>query len=152
MNQQIMRHQKSQTFDRNYLSQHIRRDVQNIYRGLPEHPAVRAATQMSTNMDPRAPYKLTEEQHTLVHQHPDIVRLKELKSILSKKLRTTYGRVQHGRGTELYQQYRRAHLDLMNDQKAQENAKNAELRDQYFNAIHSITLQQQLSTTGSRSL
>jgi hypothetical protein len=146
-----MRHQKSRTFDRNYLSQHVRRDVQNIYRGLPEHPAVRAAAQMSTNMDPRAPYK-TEEQRALVHQHPDIVSLNELKSVLSKKLRVEYGGVQQGRGTELYQQYKRAHLDLMNEQKAQEYAKKAELRDQYFNTIHSITLQQQLSAAGSRSL
>jgi len=66
----------------------VRRDVQNIYRGLPEHLAVRTAAQMSTNMDPRAPYKLTEEQRALVHKHPHIVRLKELKSIPKSSLKT----------------------------------------------------------------
>jgi hypothetical protein len=102
-------------------------------------------------MDPRAPYKLTGEQRALVHEHPDIVRLEELKSVLYKKLFADYGGVRRGAGSELYQQYRRVQLDLINEQKAQEYMKKAELRDQYFNTIHSTALQQQLSATGTGS-
>jgi len=57
---QVMGHKQSDTFNCNYLSQHVRRDVQALYRKQKEHQVVRIATQMSTYMNPRAPYKLTK--------------------------------------------------------------------------------------------
>ena len=40
---QVMAHTSSDTFDRNYLSRHVRRDVQKLYQKQMEHPIVRIA-------------------------------------------------------------------------------------------------------------
>lgn len=142
---QIMGHSKSDTFDRNYLSQHVRRDVQRLYQGQEEHPVVRTAAQMSTYMDPRAPYKLSTEQRAQLKHQPEIVRLRELKSFWSKEVRAKYGLLKKGTGTEMHDNYERARLDLQAEERAQDTAMKVRLRNEYFRTIHTQTLDRQLA-------
>ena len=146
-----MRHSKSQTFDRNYLSQNVRRDVQNIYRGLPENIAVRTAAQMKANMDPRAPYKLKREHRELIQKDPEVSRLKGVRKTLTDKLKLDYGTVKNSQGTNAYFQYKEACRALNSEQKSQELIMAQKMRSEYFQSIHSISLRQQLSAAGTNS-
>jgi hypothetical protein len=147
-----MGHKQSDTFDRNYLSQHVRRDVQALYRRQKEHQVVQIAAQMSTYMDPRAPYKLTKEQRATVKKHPKIVELRQVKIAFSRELRQIYGSVSKGKGTELYNQYHRSKLDLDSEEKFQESVMEKDIRDQYFRTVHTTALERQLSVTSTSSM
>ncbi|KAI9765002.1 MAG: hypothetical protein M1840_007924 [Geoglossum simile] len=148
---QVMGHKQSDTFDRNYLSQHVRRDVQALYRRQKEHQVVQIAVQMSTYMDPRAPYKLTKEQRAMVKKHPKIVKLRQMKTASSRELRQMYGSMPKGKGTELYDRYYRLKLDLDSEEKFQESLMERDLRDQYFKTVHTTALERQLSVTSTPS-
>ncbi len=78
---QIMAHSSSDTFDRNYLSRHVRRDIQKLFQGQAEHLIVQEAAQMSIYMDSRSPYRLTKEQRALLKKYSEIIRLRELRSV-----------------------------------------------------------------------
>lgn len=135
----------SDTFDRNYLSQHVRRDVQKLYQGQTEHPVVRVATQMKTYMDPRAPYRLSMEQRASLKHHPEIVRLQNVKTSLSNEVRSRYGSLLKAKGTEIHNAFERARLDLQAETRAQNEAMKLQIREEYFKTIHIKTLEQQLA-------
>lgn len=146
-----MRHRSSSTFDRNYLSQHVARDVQNIYRGIAENSAVRTSAQMSLTMDPRAPYKLTEKHHTLIRNEPQIQLLRKTKTEKLKLLKSRYGSIKNGVGTNIHKEYKEAHYNLERRKKAIGRKMTDSLRNDYFSTIHQTTLQQQLSSDGPGS-
>ncbi len=142
---QVMGHWKSDTFDRDYLSQNVRRDVQKLYQGQAEFPVVRIAAQMKTYMDPRAPYRLSSEQRASLRYLPEIVQLRERKTSLSKQVRSKYGSLSKVIGTGMYDEYKRARLDLQAEYRAQDEATKVRIREEYFNTIHTQTLERQLA-------
>lgn len=142
---QVMGHSKSDTFDRNYLSQHVQRDVQKLYQGQTEHPVVRVAAQIKTYMDPRAPYRLSMEQRASLKHHSEIVRLQNMKTSLSNEVRSRYGSLLKGKGTEIHNAFERARLDLQVETRAQNKAMKMQIREEYFKNIHIKTLEQQLA-------
>lgn len=107
-----MRYSKLDTFNCNYLSQHVRQDVQKLYQDQTEHPVVWVAAQIKTYMDPRAPYQLSTEQKSLLKDQPKIIRLRNRKASLSKKVWSSYGSLLKGKNTEIYNAFERAKLDL----------------------------------------
>lgn len=142
---QVMGHSKSDTFDRNYLSQHVQRDVQKLYQGQTEHPVVRVAAQIKTYMDPRAPYRLSMEQRASLKHHSEIVRLQNMKTSLSNEVRSRYGSLLKGKGTEIHNAFERARLDLQVETRAQNKAMKMQIKEEYFKNIHIKTLEQQLA-------
>ena len=144
---QVMAHTSSDVFDRNYLSQHVRRDVQKLYQGQTEHPIVRTAAQMSTYMNARAPQIISTEQRVLLKNDPTIVQLKQSKHVLLKAIQSKYGKLQKAQGTDLHQKYQRAKLDLQAEERAQRVAMKIRCREDYFEDIHTQNLERQLGGT-----
>lgn len=102
-------------------------------------------------MDPRAPYKLTWEQRKLIQKDPEILRLTEDRDRLAEKLKSEYGVIKDGQGTNTHFEYKEACRALQKERKFQDFMKTKELRNEYFRSIHSITLRQQLSASGTNS-
>lgn len=139
-----MGHLKSDIFDCNYLSQHVRRDVQKLYQRQTEHPVVRVAAQMKTYMDPQAPYRLSTEQRALLKDHLEIVRLRNIKPSLSNEVRSSYGSLLKEKGTEIHNAFERAKLDLQAETRAQNEAMKILIREEYFKTIHTKVLNNSL--------
>lgn len=130
-----MAHISFDTFDRNYLSRHVRRDVQNLYQRQAEHPVVQSSAQMSVTMDSRAPYKLSPEQWALLKLDPDIIRLRKKSLLCSKEVREVHGTLKNSRGTNLHQKHKSARRALQANIKAKATELKLQLRDEYFKQI-----------------
>lgn len=143
---QVMAHTSSETFDRSYLSQHVRRDVQNLYQGQAEHTVLRTAAQMRIYMDPPAPFTLSKEQRAQVLSEDEkIHEYKRLRSSYLAQIKVEFGTVKNAYGSDLFDQYKRAKLDQQAESVALCQAKSDQFRAEYFANSHKQTLLQQLN-------
>src|SRR5689334_12999632 len=91
-----------------YINERVRFDVQAAFLGKPSADAIiRVTSHMSRYVDPRAPVALTESEVNNLKTHTTIVKYRELRDSLSRTLRTTYGTINNGKGTELYKMYQK---------------------------------------------
>ena len=142
---QVMTHSSSDTFDRSYLSQHVRRDVQSLYQEQAEHTVLRAAAQMSIYMDSRAPWTLSKKQRSQVlTENKKILEYKQLRSSYLTQIKSEFGTVKAAHGSELLEKYERANLDLDAKRKDLCRTEMKRLGDEYFKNSPKTDLLRQL--------
>lgn len=94
-----------------------------------------------------AAYKLSTEQQASRNDNSKNFNLKQIRNLGLKEIRFKYGTLQKAKGTPRYAQHNRARLDLVAERKAQTKALETQLRDEYFDNVHTKSLSQQLDET-----
>lgn len=110
---QILGHSRAEIFNKYYLSQRVKRDVQSAYLGRPSKDSlIRCIGEMSMTRDLRAPTALSSKQLSEIAHHPRMVELRATKKALSAELKSVYGKVKDGKETELHNRYTLASKEL----------------------------------------
>ncbi|KAI9773157.1 MAG: hypothetical protein M1840_008278 [Geoglossum simile] len=147
---QVMGHIRGQVFERNYLSSHVKIDVQSAYLGSPSQDAlIRALGQMSLSQDLRAPKSLSAEQATAIKHHPKVAELQGKCNDLRSRIKLKYGKIKSAKDTEIYCQYQLLKKELLVEIQRQRQERLCNERKQFFNTIDSREIQQQFSGLSS---
>ncbi|PGH23708.1 hypothetical protein AJ80_02314 [Polytolypa hystricis UAMH7299] len=103
---QVLGHSRADIFERYYIAEKVKRDVQSAYiKCPPRESVIRAVGMMSLTRDPRVPKELTDEQKAAVEKDPHLVELICHKQELTSEMKFQYGSVPKAQGTDLHAQY-----------------------------------------------
>ena len=74
-----------------------------------------------------------------------MVELRTAKKVLSAELKSVYGKVKDGKGTELHSRYTLTSKDLASEQEYLRRSTLEQLRTEYFENVNTMEIDQQLS-------
>ncbi|KAI9785817.1 MAG: hypothetical protein M1816_008209 [Peltula sp. TS41687] len=149
---QILGHSRAEIFQKYYLSQRVKRDVQSAYLGRPSKDSlIQRIGQMSMTRDVRAPTALTSKQLSTIARHPRVVELRAAKKALSAELKSVSGKIKDGKGTELHHRYTLASKELASEQEYLRRSTLEQLRSEYFKDVDTLEVDQQLTERPSSS-
>ncbi|KAI9777504.1 MAG: hypothetical protein M1816_004709, partial [Peltula sp. TS41687] len=127
---QILGHSRAKIFNKYYLSQRVKRDVQSAYLGRPSKDSlVRCIGQMSITRDSRAPTALSSKQLSEIAHHPRMVELRAAKKLFRPSLDL----------------YTLASKELASEQEYLRRSTLEQLRSKYFENADTMEIDQQLS-------
>lgn len=86
--QQIIGHSRADIFERYYILQKVKQDVQSAYLGCPTRELLTCSVgRMTLTRDPQAPTKLTNAQKSELEQDPQLVALSQQKQALEDDIK-----------------------------------------------------------------
>jgi hypothetical protein len=99
-----MGHVYTSTFQK-YMNQRVQTHVQAAFLGLPSEDALmNILSHQSRFIDPRAPSKydnLPESKRATISDHPEIVRLQQMRDTLALEAKELYGSIKNATGTKI---------------------------------------------------
>jgi len=94
---QILGHARSDTFLKHYISSNVVVDVQATFLGTAsKSDLIKEIGKLCLRRDPNLPKRLSDEQRTQAHQHPDVVRAQKQKDALAQRLQDGFGSIKNG--------------------------------------------------------
>ncbi|EDN08847.1 hypothetical protein I7I51_00505 [Histoplasma capsulatum] len=142
---QVLGHSRADIFERYYLSQKVKRDVQSAYLGCPARESViRAVGMMSLTRDPRVPKELTDEQKAAIEHDPHLAELNRQKQDLVSDIRYQYGSVPKAQGTELHAQHSKLEKTIQSERRFLRKLARDNIREDFFAKIDTIEIERQL--------
>ncbi|QSS61773.1 hypothetical protein I7I51_03950 [Histoplasma capsulatum] len=129
---QVLGHSRADIFERYYLSQKVKRDVQSAYLGCPARESViRAVGMMSLTRDPRVPKELTDEQKAAIEYDPHLAELNRQKQDLAQ-------------GTDLHAQHSKLERTIQSERRFLRKRARDNIREDFFAKIDTIEIERQL--------
>ncbi|OJD21124.1 hypothetical protein ACJ73_07535 [Blastomyces percursus] len=142
---QVLGHSRADIFERYYISQKVKRDVQSAYLGCPARDSIiRAVGMMSLTRDPRVPKDLTEEQKAAIEEDPYLVELNYQRQDLVSAMKLESGSVSKAQGTDLHAQHRALERAIQSERRFLRRQAREEIRQQFFATIDTIEIEHQL--------
>ncbi|EDN08104.1 predicted protein [Histoplasma mississippiense (nom. inval.)] len=142
---QVLGHSRADIFERYYLSQKVKRDVQSAYLGCPARESViRAVGMMSLTRDPRVPKELTDEQKAAIEYDPHLAELNRQKQDLVSDMRYQYGSVPKAQGTDLHAQHSKLERTIQSERRFLRKRARDNIREDFFAKIDTIEIERQL--------
>ncbi|OJD25540.1 hypothetical protein ACJ73_03093 [Blastomyces percursus] len=142
---QVLGHSRADIFERYYLSQKVKRDVQSAYLGCPARESViRAVGMMSLTRDPRVPKELTDEQKAVIEHDPHLAELNRQKQDLVSNMRYQYGSVPKAQGTDLHAQHGKLERAIQSERRFLRKRARDNIREEFFAKIDTIEIERQL--------
>lgn len=142
---QVLGHSRGDIFERYYISQKVKRDVQSAYLGYSARDSIiRAVGMMSLTRDPRVPKDLTDEQKAIIEQDPLLVELKQQRQDLVNAVKLEYGFVSKARGTDLHAQLNELEKTIQSERQFLRRQAREEIREQFFATIDTVEIERQL--------
>ncbi|QSS59407.1 hypothetical protein I7I51_08842 [Histoplasma capsulatum] len=142
---QVLGHSRADIFERYYLSQKVKRDVQSAYLGFPARESViRAVGMMSLTRDPRVPKELTDEQKAAIEHDPHLAELNRQKQDLASDMRFQYGSVPKAQGTDLHAQHGKLERTIQSERRFLRKRARDNIRVEFFAKIDTIEIERQL--------
>ncbi|TGZ80595.1 hypothetical protein EX30DRAFT_307582 [Ascodesmis nigricans] len=144
---QAMGHSRSEIFERHYISQTVKIDVQSAFLGsAPREELIQAVGRLSRDRDVWAPTKLTTTQKDSISNDPAVIYLKEQRDDLSVELRKTFGTITNGKRARslIYDRYWQVTKSLAKEIGHLRYAKLQEVRDSFFDCINTAEIDIQL--------
>ncbi|EER43199.1 FluG protein [Histoplasma capsulatum H143] len=142
---QVLGHSRADIFERYYLSQKVKHDVQSAYLGHPARESViRAVGMMSLTWDPRVPKELTNEQKAAIEHNPILVELNRQKQDLVSDMRYQYGSVPKAQGTDLHAQHGKLERTIQSERRFLRKRAQDNIREEFFAKIDTIEIEHQL--------
>ncbi|OJD13734.1 hypothetical protein ACJ73_09169 [Blastomyces percursus] len=136
---QVLGHSRANIFERYYISQKVKRDVQSAYLGYPARDSViRTVGMMSLTRDPSVPKDLTEEQKAAIEQDPYLVELNWQRQDLVSAMKLEYGSVSKAQGTNLHAQHRALEKTIQSERRLLRRQAREETREHFFATIDTI--------------
>ncbi|EEQ88960.2 FluG domain-containing protein [Blastomyces dermatitidis ER-3] len=142
---QVMGHSRADIFERYYILQKVKWDVQSAYIGCPARESIiNAVGRFSLTRDPRVPKELSDEQKAAVERDPRLVKLSGQHQSLAKLINRKHGSIPKAKGTALHREY----IELGDDIRAEKPSLYREafdrMREEFFATIDTIEIEKQL--------
>lgn len=142
---QVMSHSRADIFERYYISQKVKRDVQSAFIGCAARESIiSAVTRFSLTRDPRVPKELSDEQKAAIERDPHLLKLSDRQQSLAKLIKRKHGSIVKAHGTELHRQYTELGDIIRTEKKSLHRAAFERMRDEFFAAIDTIEVERQL--------
>ncbi|TPX19903.1 hypothetical protein DIZ76_017697 [Coccidioides immitis] len=142
---QVLGHSRADIFERYYISQKVKWDVQSAYLECPARDSViRAVGMMSLTQDPRVPKDLTDEQKAAIEQDPYLVELNRQRQDLVSAMKLESGSVSKAQGTDLHAQHRALEKTIQSERRLLRRQAREETREHFFATIDTIEIEHQL--------
>nr|KMM73308.1 hypothetical protein CPAG_09597 [Coccidioides posadasii RMSCC 3488] len=142
---QVLGHSRADIFERYYISQKVKWDVQSTYLGCPARDSViRAVGMMSLTQDPRVPKDLADEQKAAIEQDPYLVELNRQRQDLVSAMKLESGSVSKAQGTDLHAQHRALEKTIQSERRLLRRQAREETREHFFATIDTIEIEHQL--------
>ncbi|EEH33963.2 hypothetical protein PAAG_05012 [Paracoccidioides lutzii Pb01] len=128
----VLGHSRADIFERYYISQKVKRDVESAYLGCPARELViRAVGMMNLTWDPRVQKDLTDEQKSTIDQHPCLIELGRQKQNLVSDMKCQYGSVPKAQ-------------TIQSERRFLRKCARDEIRERFFAQIDTIEIEHQL--------
>ncbi|KAK2813885.1 hypothetical protein FQN50_000286 [Emmonsiellopsis sp. PD_5] len=140
-----MGHSRADIFERYYISQKVKRDVQSAFIGCAARESIiSAVTRFSLTRDPRVPKELSDEQKTAIERDPQLVKLSDRQKSLSKLIKRKHGSIVKAKGTELHRQYTEIGDTIRTERQSLYRVAFERMRDEFYATIVTIEIERQL--------
>jgi hypothetical protein len=145
-----MGHVYASTFQK-YMNQRVQTHVQAAFLGLPSEDALmNILSHQSRFIDPRAPSKyddLPESKRATILDHPEIVRLQQMRGTLALEAKELYGSMKNATGTKIGELKAMADAALRTAKKHLKEATFTGARNEFFDTIDTLEINKQLNTS-----
>jgi ElaB/YqjD/DUF883 family membrane-anchored ribosome-binding protein len=142
-----MGHVYASTFQK-YMNQRVQTDVQAAFLGIPSEDALmNILSHQSRYIDPRAPSKyddLCEAARTSLSNHPEIVRLQQMRDTLAVEAKELYGSMKNAAGTKIGELKAKAETALRAAKKQLKKTTFDGARQEFFATIDTVEINKQL--------
>ena len=136
-----MGHSCAEIYDRYYISQYVKKDIQATYLGTPSKNAlIGLVSHMSITQDPRAPTHLNKQQVTLCYNSEEVKVLEEEHNNTKQQIMAEYGSVKDEAGSDIYAYHQKLIAQIASEKACQRRLLEAELRTEYFNTIDTLEI------------
>ena len=148
-----MGHSRAEIYDRYYVSQYVKKDIQAAYLGTPSKNAlIGLVSHMSITRDPRAPTHLNKQQVALCYNSEEVKVLEEEHNNTKRQIIVEYGSVKDAAGSDIYARHQKLIAQIASEKARQRRLLEAELRTEYFNTIDTLEIDRQRSGAVSEYL
>ena len=142
-----MGHVYASTFQK-YMNQRVQTHVQAAFLGLPSEDALmNILSHQSRFIDPRAPSKyddLPEKNRASLTNHPEIIRLQQMRDTLAVEARELYGSMKNATDTKIGELKAKADAALRVAKKKLKEATFTGARNEFFATIDTVEINKQL--------
>ncbi|KAA6410914.1 MAG: hypothetical protein FRX48_05224 [Lasallia pustulata] len=136
-----MGHSCAEIYDRYYVSQYVKKDIQAAYLGTPSKNAlIGLVSHMSITQDPRALTHLNKQQVTLCYDSEEVKVLEEEHKNTKQQIMAEYGSVKDAAGSDIYARHQKLIAQIASEKARQRRLLEAELRTEYFNTIDTLEI------------
>lgn len=141
----MLDHSRADIFERYYISQKVKRDVESVYLDCSAREfLIRAVSRMSLTRNLRVSKELTDEQKSMIDQDSHLVDLRLQKQILVDDMKWKYDSVSKIKRTHLHQQHSRIDRIVQNERQFLRRVWLKEIREKFFETIDIIEIERQL--------
>ncbi|CAG7936683.1 unnamed protein product [Penicillium nalgiovense] len=145
--QQVMGHVYASTFQK-YMNERVQTHVQASFLGIPSEDALmNILSHQSRYIDPRAPSKyddLPEGKRSKLSNHPEILKLQQMRDTLAQEAKELYGSMKNASGTKIGELKAKADAALRAAKKNLKEATFTGARNEFFDTIDTLEINKQL--------
>jgi ElaB/YqjD/DUF883 family membrane-anchored ribosome-binding protein len=145
--QQVMGHVYASTFQK-YMNERVQTHVQASFLGIPSEDALmNILSHQSRYIDPRAPSKyddLPESKRSKLSNHPEILKLQQMRDTLAQEAKELYGSMKNASGTKIGELKAKADAALRAAKKNLKEATFTGARNEFFDTIDTLEINKQL--------